>query len=288
MIRKITVFSLFFVLFSASACKKSPSDLSEAEKKSINAEMFKAAKSGNHDKVKELIDNGADPESTDPEWDESNPDYSAPSAVQAAIAANHFETVKVLFEKGAKFPQSTECLHYLVMSEKPDINIIKLAESKGADLKYVDLGGDTIMNLAAARGHVEIVKYLSSKGVPYTLEGKKLSGNQAIADAQKAASEKSSDGSDKSFTGTFTSGSLGFEGSGYYIILKDASGSSMKFKSESKPDIDFFVTSEETGMPAENPALIGKKFTITYTEGSETDEKGDTVKINKYIKGKSE
>ena len=76
MIQKVTGFLLFLVLFSAFACKKSPADLSEAEKKSINAEMFKAAKNGNHDKVKELIDNGADPESTDPDWDDSNPDYS--------------------------------------------------------------------------------------------------------------------------------------------------------------------------------------------------------------------
>ena len=161
--------------------QKSPANLSEAEKKSINAEMFKAAKNGNHDKVKELIDNGADPESTDPDWDDSNPDYSAPSALQAAIAANHFETVKVLLEKGLNSPSLQNVFTILMMSENPDINIVKLAENKGADLKYVDLGGDTIINLAVGRGHVEIVKYLSSKGVPYTLEGKNF---QAVSKKQ--------------------------------------------------------------------------------------------------------
>ena len=55
------------------------------------------------------------------------------------------------------------------------------------------------------------------------------------------------------------------------------------FRSEQNPEMAFFNISVDTGMPAQNSELIGRKFRVWYWRGVEVDVRGETVPVNRYI-----
>ena len=86
------------------------------------------------------------------------------------------------------------------------------------------------------------------------------------------------------FTGKYIGGYMGFEGSGYYFRFRNAQKKIMTFRSDINPEYAFFMPGKDTLLPVQNKKLFGKIFIIYYTEGTEIDPRGKTVKINNYIR----
>ncbi|MBP8082916.1 MAG: hypothetical protein KAZ87_06915 [Spirochaetes bacterium] len=86
-----------------------------------------------------------------------------------------------------------------------------------------------------------------------------------------------------SFTGRYIGGSMGFEGCGYYFKFRNAQKIIMTFRSDDNPEYAFFTTAKDSLLPVQNKKLFGKKFIVYYTEGTEIDPRGETVKVNNYI-----
>ncbi|HOF33815.1 MAG TPA: hypothetical protein PK624_03365 [Spirochaetota bacterium] len=86
------------------------------------------------------------------------------------------------------------------------------------------------------------------------------------------------------FTGRYIGGFMGFEGSGYYLKFRNAQKTVMTFRSKDNPEYGFFVPAKDNLLPVQNRKLFGKIFIIYYTEGTEIDPRGKTVKVNNYIR----
>jgi len=268
--RHLLIASIAIFAFTI-ACKKNTSGDS----------LFSAAAKGDTAMVRALLAEGADPNMSDPADAGDNPDYAARSALEAAIDARSVECAELLLDKGARIQDLQEALHRAVFNEKCDIALIHLLVERGAEINRVDMGGDTPLNLAVRRGNIEVVEYLISKKARYTDgSGRELGAAQALIDA-RAASSRTED--PLSFTGSFTNAELGFEGSDYYITLKNNAGAIMRFRATENPEIAYFITSPDTGMPVLNRELLGDTFTIYYRSGTETDARGETVRVNEYI-----
>ena len=265
---KKIIFPIVFLLFFASCARKN-----------INHELFYAAAKGDASRVADCLSKGADPASTDPADKGDNPDYGPMTALEAAVRANSVDCAKLLYAKGARLEEGSEALHNLVQSEDPDLALIELIAGQKDQLNAADLGGDTPMNLAVRKGAGDIVHILLSYGAVYTdAAGKNLGNKRAVSDAEKNAKDNP-----LSFSGAFTGGFLGFEGDGYYFSFKSTDGKAKEFRADRNPEMAFFVISEQMGMPAENSALIGKKFRVWYWRGVEVDVRGETVPVNRYI-----
>ncbi len=249
----------------------------------LDSQLFQAATEGNTALVKSLLDRGANVNSSDPNHDQDNPDYNAKTAVEAAVTANSYETVKLLFSMGAKMPSGSEALHTLLQREKnPDIRILKEISSNGFPLDRNDLGGDPPIRYAVDFGHAAITEYLLSKGCKYIKPGiGPLNKEQTMKAVREIAEAASRNTDNMLFEGIFISARTGFEGDGFYITLKGDDGKTALFRFDSMPEKDFFVLDSESGMPAMNTAQKGKRFVIGYKEGTETDPRGEEVKVNK-------
>lgn len=87
-----------------------------------------------------------------------------------------------------------------------------------------------------------------------------------------------------SFTGRYIGGYMGFEGCGYYLRFRNAKKQIMTFRSKDNPEHTFFTSSKDSLLPIQNRKLFGKLFMVYYTEGTEIDPRGKTVKVNNYIR----
>ena len=85
------------------------------------------------------------------------------------------------------------------------------------------------------------------------------------------------------FTGRYIGGYMGSEGCGYYFKFRNAQKVIMTFRSDDNPEYAFFITAKDSLLPVQNKKFFGKKFIVYYTEGTEIDLKGETVKVNNYI-----
>ena len=87
-----------------------------------------------------------------------------------------------------------------------------------------------------------------------------------------------------SFTGRYIGGYMGFDGCGYYLRFRNAKKQIMTFRSKDNPEHTFFTSSKDSLLPIQNRKLFGKLFMVYYTEGTEIDPRGKTVKVNNYIR----
>ncbi len=115
--------------------------------------LVMAARRGQTDKVRKLLQEGADPE-------------MGIAALREAAKNGHLDTVNALLDQGininAKDSGGMTALHYAAMNDYP--SVVKILISKGADVNLKLNGGATALHLAAGRGNVEIVEYLLSHG----------------------------------------------------------------------------------------------------------------------------
>ena len=94
--------------------------------------------------------------------------------IVAARKRNH-HVVSTLLQHGARFSdiQNYPFQKLLnVASEKGDLDVVKFAHRKGADLNQEDRNGETPILLSSRNAHYKIVKYLHENGANLNQEGK--------------------------------------------------------------------------------------------------------------------
>ncbi len=107
-----------------------------------------AAQAGQTDIVEYLIANGADINAESIEGE---------TPLQLAADKGHKEVAELLIEKGADFS-----IH--LAARLGDLARVKRLIEDGADVNTKDIGGDTPLRIAAAKGHEEVVNLLIEKG----------------------------------------------------------------------------------------------------------------------------
>ncbi len=255
-------------------------------KEQLNRKLYVAAQKGNEDEVAKCLAKGADPNMTDPDATDDNPDYGPGTVLEAAIESGSVKCVELLFAKGAKFENGSEALHHVCALENDNVELVKLLVKNKADVNYTDLGGDLPLVHAANHGNAGIAEFLISKGARYESMGKKMNSKKALALAKENYEKRSIENRETTsltFTGKYVEGSLGFEGSGYTILFEDEKKNCISFYCVAVPEIAFFAASEETGMPVTNKDLVGKKFTVYYSvEVIKNDATGENETVNMY------
>ncbi len=139
----------------------------------IRALMF-AAKRGQSDKLRSLLDKKLDP------------NYKTIEGIPPlffAVANGHYDTANILLEKGGdanfKTPKGVTIL--MTAIDLGDINIAKLLIDKGADVNYRDPGtGSTALMYAVDSGRDDIVRVMIEKGAD--INAKTISGNVTAMD----------------------------------------------------------------------------------------------------------
>jgi hypothetical protein len=127
----------------------------------LNGELFRAAYGGNVDYVKDLIVQGANPNSSDSQ---------GMSALAIACQDDHAEVVSYLLDHGAdvnahgKGEVVDRTALMAAASNGAHVNIVRLLVDKGADVNTRGELGWTALIWAAREGDIECVKYLLSKG----------------------------------------------------------------------------------------------------------------------------
>jgi len=85
-----------------------------------------------------------------------------------AAESGHLETAQYLLEHGADINATDGTTQYytplLTAIRSGRLSLIELFIQKGADTSAVDGAGETLINVAADFGHVDILKYLLGKG----------------------------------------------------------------------------------------------------------------------------
>jgi ankyrin repeat protein len=118
----------------------------------LNRLLRHAAKTGDRETVKKLIDRGADPKVPD-----SNGHY--PLAL--AVVNGHRKTAQVLIEAGADVDSGSPGMSPLMLATKTGApRIVKMLLKAGADIEAVSPNGDTALIVAARKGHSDIAQIL--------------------------------------------------------------------------------------------------------------------------------
>jgi len=122
--------------------------------------LFKAVDKGDAQKVKALLEKGADPnvyteDGLFPLW--------------RATANNNQEITKLLLENGATVDlenktSSGSLTSLIYPSQEGYFEIVKLLVDHGADINYNAFKGFTPIRIAARNGHLNIIKYLAEHG----------------------------------------------------------------------------------------------------------------------------
>lgn len=252
----------------------------------LNRKLFVAVQKGNEEEVAKCLAKGADPNMTDPDATDDNPDYGPSTVLEAAIEAGSVKCVEMLFAKGAIFNNGSEMLHKVCSGDFDNIEMVKLLVKNKADVNYMDLGGDLPLVGAVTKGNVGIAEFLISKGAKYESMGKKMNSKKALALAKENYEKRSIENRETTgltFTGKYVEGSLGFEGASYTISFVDAKKNGISFYCLSAPEIAFFATSDETGMPVTNKDLVGKTFIVYYSvEVIKNEASGENETVNLY------
>ena len=150
--------------------KKDPNDGGPNEKMK-GTSLILAAKRGDYDTVKELLDNGANVNQTNKNgW----------TALHAAAYEGHTEVVALLLEWGANVNQADDSgATVLSMAAcKGHIEIVRLL----LDPKYgvhMNVEANLALNLATYQGHTDIVSLLLDKGVDVN-RGDAIDGTRAL------------------------------------------------------------------------------------------------------------
>ncbi len=119
--------------------------------------LMLAAFNGNTEIVKLLIDKGADVNSTD---------EIGRTALMYASSGPFVNTVLILLQAGAK-PNITEKQENwtaaMMAAAEGQLEVLKTLVAFGADLKMVDVDGESSLDFARSKGHSAVVEYIQSK-----------------------------------------------------------------------------------------------------------------------------
>ena len=135
-------------------------ELSPKEKKKLNKELVKAVNKGKLEKVKELVDEGADVNFKDIE---SYKQFTMGwSPLMYACRKGHLEIVEFLVEKGAELSvvETAEATPLMVAAVWRKVDVMEFLISKGADVNEKNKYGWTALMSAATNGSLKSVKFL--------------------------------------------------------------------------------------------------------------------------------
>jgi len=154
------------------------------------AQFFQCALEGNLDQLSAAIDNGVDVNA----YDENKH-----TALMLAAYNGHHHIIKLLIEKGANislvdgvnrtalmfastgpFTQAVEVLikagadvnsidneekwtPVMMAAAEGQLDVVKVLVSNGADLKMVDIDGESSLDFAQSNGHTEVANYIKSQ-----------------------------------------------------------------------------------------------------------------------------
>jgi len=116
-----------------------------------------AAYNGNIEIVKLLIDKGADVNTTD---------EIGRTALMFASSGPFVNTVLTLLQAGAK-PNLTDkeedWTAAMMAAAEGQLEVLKTLVAFGADLKMVDIDGESSLDFASSKGHSAVVEYIKSQ-----------------------------------------------------------------------------------------------------------------------------
>lgn len=134
-------------------------DETELRKKMLTS-FFKAVEDGNTEKVRELIEGSVDVNAS-----LKRPYYeSAVSPLFAAAKHGHYETAKLLLERGAKIKKHSYPAHAAAKTENAH-KLLPLLFEHGVDKNAIDRNGDTLFTIVMGKEDFELAKYLLESGV---------------------------------------------------------------------------------------------------------------------------
>jgi len=120
---------------------------------SLNKELLKASEKGDVEKVKKLLEEGADVNAKD---------FLGFTSLHLAASNGHFNVVKLLIEKGAdvnaKVRGGSTPLH--LAASNGHFNVVKLLLEHGSDPDIKNIWGNTAIDLARTNRHYDIVKLI--------------------------------------------------------------------------------------------------------------------------------
>jgi ankyrin repeat protein len=132
---------------------KLPEDHAAKDKSSLNEKLIKAAREGDIEEVKQLLDNGANVDARD---------FIGRVPLMLASANGHVEMVRLLLEwkadVDAKDEDGDNALARAAWGGHAEI--VQLLLARGVDVHVKDKDGDTALDLAADEGHTEVVDLL--------------------------------------------------------------------------------------------------------------------------------
>ncbi len=121
----------------------------------LDQDLIEAARAGNAEAVRSLLEDGASVEARDP---------SGATALVAAAYGNHVEAARLLLDAGADVnaKDSTEQSAYLIATSEvgDDVTLLDVTLGAGADVNAKDSFNGTGLIRAADRGYVKIVRRL--------------------------------------------------------------------------------------------------------------------------------
>jgi len=130
-----------------------------APERDVHDQLIVAARTGNIEKVKELLAKGADINAREKVVGEGH------TALFNAASAGHTEVVKLLIEKGAKVNEPPGKITPLLMAAwAGHTDVVRVLLQAGADPNAKDEKGWTALTDAASKGHLEIARLLIEKG----------------------------------------------------------------------------------------------------------------------------
>jgi len=133
---------------------------------SLNDELLTAAAAGDYNKVRNLVDKGADINISD---------NHKQSPLHYASYSGYLDITKYLLDKGAdvkaKDKDGNTPLHNAIRSDNYKLAVIECLIKKGADSNARDNNGNTPLHIAARFSTLEVVKYLIGQGADMMAKG---------------------------------------------------------------------------------------------------------------------
>lgn len=138
--------------------------------------LHEAAKNGNLDETKRLLENGANIEA------KSGIDNTP---LHVASLKGHLELVKLLLENGANIEDEGFSMYTPLQyaSENGHLEVVKLLLEKGANIESKDESNFTPLQTALGNGHLEVVKLLLGNGA--NIEAKRMDGKTPLNKASE-------------------------------------------------------------------------------------------------------
>ena len=140
----------------------------------LNKALLNAVNEGAHERIKSLVDAGADVNATD---------FCGETALQVAVTNEHEKCVECLLTGGADVNKAVSMDSTVLMqaAARGNSRVVKLLVKYGANVHTTDMFGITALMKAAEAGHCECVNALVRAGA--RVNEKDMSGNTALTKA---------------------------------------------------------------------------------------------------------